>query len=126
MACDEEEGIMKSMQRDKEKELLLQQQPHQRQPQVPCAAAPDLGPPLSSADFVEESNSEREIGSHDFLFLFWEAEQQQGRWRVENAKRREVRATASRMEAIGSEKALGLVDPSISSGVGGTRCLVGA
>ena len=33
---------------------------------------------------------------------------------------------ASRMEAIGREKALALVGPSASSGVGGTRRLVGA
>ena len=61
-----------------------------------------------------------------FCFLFWEAEQQQGRLRLENAKRREVRAIASRMEAIGSEKALALVCSSVSLGVGGTRRLVGA
>ena len=61
-----------------------------------------------------------------FWFLFWEAEQQQGRLRLENAKRREVRAIASRMETIESEKALALVGPSASLGVGGTRRLVGA
>ena len=72
-----------------------------------------------------ESNSEWEIGSHDFLVLFWEAEQQQGRLRLENANRGEARAIGSR-RAIGSEKALALVGPSASSGVGGTRRLVGA
>ena len=35
-----------------------------------------------------------------FWFLFWEAEQQQGRLRWGNANRREVKAIASRMEAI--------------------------
>ena len=58
-----------------------------------------------------------------FRFLFWEAEQQQGRLRLENANRREARAIASRRE-IGSEKALALVGPSAPSGVGGKRRLV--
>ena len=62
-----------------------------------------------------------------FWFLFWEAEQQQGRLRLEDAKQRgEVCAIASRMEATGSEKALALVGSSASSGVGGTRRMVGA
>ena len=39
---------------------------------------------------------------------------------------KEAKAIASRMEAIGSEKELALVGPSASSGVGGTRRLVGA
>ena len=61
-----------------------------------------------------------------FRFLSCEAEQQQGRLRLVNAQRREARAIASRMEAIGSEKALALVGPSASSGVGGRRRLVRA
>ena len=44
---------------------------------------------------------------------------------MENANRTEDRAIASR-RAIGIEKALALVGPSVSSGVGGTRRLVGA
>ena len=60
-----------------------------------------------------------------FWFLFWEAAQQQGRLRLKNVNRREARAIASR-RAIGSEKALALVGPAASSGVGGTRRLVGA
>ena len=65
MARDGEKRIMGSMQMGKEKELL-QQQPHQQQPQVPGAAAPDPWPPPMSAD-LDESNSEREIGRHDFV-----------------------------------------------------------
>ena len=61
-----------------------------------------------------------------FCFLFKEVDQQRGRLRLENAKRREVRAIASRKEEIGSEKALALVGPLTSTGVGGTRRLVGA
>ena len=70
MACDERKGMMmQSTQIEKEKELL-QQQPHQQQPQLPGAATPDPWPPPMSADLVE-SKSEREIGSHDFLlFVF--------------------------------------------------------
>ena len=40
MACDGGKWMMESMQMDKEKELLQQQQ-HQQQPQLPGAAAPD-------------------------------------------------------------------------------------
>ena len=65
MACDGGKGMMESMQMDKEKELL-QQQPHQQQPQLPGAAAPDPWPPPMEAD-LDESNSEWEIGRHDFL-----------------------------------------------------------
>ena len=61
-----------------------------------------------------------------FWFSIWEAEQQQGRLRWGNANQREVKAIASRMEAIGSAKALTLVGPSVSSGVGGTKRLLGA
>ena len=60
-----------------------------------------------------------------FSFLFWKAEQQQGLLHLENANRKEARAIASR-KAIGSEKALVMVSPSASSGVGGTRLLIGA
>ena len=52
--------------------------------------------------------------------------QQQGRLRLENAKRREVRAMASRIEVIGSERALALVGPSAFSGVGDEGRLLGA
>ena len=65
MAYDREKGMMGSMQMDKEEELL-QQQPHQQQPQLPGAAAPDPWPPPLSAD-LDESNSKRKIGRHDFL-----------------------------------------------------------
>ena len=55
------------MQMDKEEELL-QQQLNQQQPQLSGAAAPDLCSPSLSAG-LGESNSEREIGRHDFLFF---------------------------------------------------------
>ena len=64
MACDGGKGMIGSMQLDKEQELL-QQQPHQQQPQLPGAAAPDPWPPPMSAD-LDESNSEWEIGRNDF------------------------------------------------------------
>ena len=132
MACDGGKGMMESMQMDKEEELLQQQpnqqqpdqqQPNQQQPQLPGAADPGPWPPSMSPG-LDESNSEWEIGSHDFLVLYWEAEQQQGRLRLKNANRREAGAIASR-RAIGSEKALALVGPSASLGVGGTRRPVG-
>ena len=44
----------------------MQRQPHQQQPELSGAAAPDLWPPPLSAD-LDESNSEREIGRHYFL-----------------------------------------------------------
>ena len=43
IACDGGKGMMESMQMDKEKELLLKQ-PHQQQPQLPGAAAPNPSP----------------------------------------------------------------------------------
>ena len=46
--------------------------------------------------------------------------------RLENANRREAREIASRRAIVGSEKALALVGPSASSGVGDTRRLIGA
>ena len=55
MACDEGKGMMGSMQMDKKKELL-QQQPHQQQPQLPGTDGPDLWSPPISAD-IDESNS---------------------------------------------------------------------
>ena len=55
----------------------------------------------------------------------WETEQQQARLRLENANRREARAIASR-RVVGSDDESTLVGPSVSSGVGGTRRLVGA
>ena len=65
MACDGGKGVMGSMQMGKQEEVL-QQQPNQQQPQLPCAADPDPRPPPMSAG-VDESKSDREIGSHDFL-----------------------------------------------------------
>ena len=69
MAIDGGKWVIRSMQMDKQKELLQQQphqqQPHQQQPQLPGAAAPDPWPPLMSAD-LDESNIKREIGRHDF------------------------------------------------------------
>ena len=65
MVCDGRKGMMKSMQMDKEEELL-QQQPNQQQPQLPGAADQDPWPPLMSSG-LDESNSEWEIGSHDLL-----------------------------------------------------------
>ena len=66
MACDGGKGMMESMQMDKEEELLQQQQPKQQQPQLPGAADPDPWPSPMSAG-LDESTSEWEIGSHDFL-----------------------------------------------------------
>ena len=43
MACDGGKRMMESMQMDKEKELL-RQQPHQQQPKLPVAAAPNPWP----------------------------------------------------------------------------------
>ena len=43
MACDGGKGMMESLQMDEEKELL-RQQPHQQQPQLPGAAAPNPWP----------------------------------------------------------------------------------
>ena len=74
---------------------------------------------------MRETASERSEGMIFWFLFFWEAEQQQGRLRLENAMRRRVENMRGR-RAIGSEKALALVGPSASSGVGGTRRLVGA
>ena len=49
-------------------EELLQQQPNQQQSQLPGAVDPDPWPPPMSAA-LDESNSEWEIGSHDFLIF---------------------------------------------------------
>ena len=100
MACDGEKGMMEFMQMGKEEELL-QQQPNQQQPQLPGAADPDPWPPPMSAGLDESNSDERDIERHDFfLFLFWEAKQQQSRLRLENANRREARAIASRGERL--------------------------
>ena len=56
MEFDGGKGMMESMQMDKEKELL-QQQPHQQQPKLPGAAAPDPWPSPMPAG-LDERNSE--------------------------------------------------------------------
>ena len=124
VACDGEKEMMVSMQMDTQEELL-QQQPNEQQPELFGAAAPDPWPPPMSAD-PDESNSEWEIGRHDFLVFALGGRPTAGRVRLGNAKRRELRAIARRMEANVSEKVLALVGPSASSGVGGPRRLVGA
>ena len=70
MARDGEKEMMGSMRIDKQKDLLQQQPQPQQRPQLPGAAAPDPWPPPMSAD-LDESNSEREIGKHAFLVLFY-------------------------------------------------------
>ena len=73
MSCDVGKGMMESMQIDKsmqmnKEEELLQQQPNQQQPQPPGAANPDPWPSPMPAG-LEERNSEWETWSHDFLVI---------------------------------------------------------
>ena len=65
VACDGGKGMIEM---DKEQELL-QQQPNQQQPQLAGAADPDPWPSPMAAGLVDESNSDWEIASHDFLVL---------------------------------------------------------
>ena len=68
MACGGEKGVMRSMPMDKKELLFQRRQPHQQQPQLPGEDAPYPWPPPLSAD-LDESNSERDIGSHNSLLF---------------------------------------------------------
>ena len=73
MSCDVGKGMMESMQIDKsmqinKEEEMLQQQPNQQQPQLPGAANPYPWPsPMPTG--LEERNIEWETWSHDFLVI---------------------------------------------------------
>ena len=109
------------------KEELLRQQPNQQQPQLPGAADPDPWPPPMAAGLVDESNSDWEMASNDFQVFVSGGRATTGSFAFGKcATKGGPRAIASRMEAIGNEKALALVSPSASSGVAGMRRLVGA
>ena len=172
MACDGGKGMMGSMQIDKEKELL-QQQPHQHQPQLPGAAAPTPWPspqaPLPPQQSVEaqqlpllsppeevgrdehekvmvSKNMVVEIGGvmacdggkgmmesmqmdKEKELLQQQPQQQQPQlpgaaapdpWPLPMSSEHE------RQQSNWKREALALVGPSASSGVGGTRRLLGA
>ena len=130
VACD---GGKRMMEMDK-KEELLQQQPNQQQPSSSRTSSSlsylvlptqTRGHPQCQQVLLMRATAIGRSQAMIFRFLFCEAEQQQGRLRLENANNREARAIASR-RAIGSDKALALVGSSAPSRVGGMRRPVGA